>query len=241
MRRPLSGAWAARAAAVTFAYLFGLGEDDVFDATVLGELLGRYVLEAQVAVERVAWLEERVAELERRRDDLRAELGAPDPVRACIRLVRVEFRIQTVGDSRPDPILELDGEVHRYVSPERVGLGIQRYGGIVLEWTPPPESICEGDRFVLTFSAVNMGPSEQRGGTGGRVQMTREGGVPTFECTSDALAVATVFRHEREPGANVCTFTVGTLATAQLDPRAQFTVSTAGTARGAVITYHYAR
>ena len=157
-------------AAITFAYLFGLGEDDVFDAAVLGELLRRYVLEAQVAVERVAWREGRVAELERRRDDLRAELGTSDPARACIRLVRVAFRIQAVGDARPDPILELEGEVHRYGSPERVGLDIQRYGGIVFEWTPPPESICEGDRFVLTFTAVNLGPSEQRGGTGGRVQ-----------------------------------------------------------------------
>jgi len=228
-------------AAITFAYLFGLGEDDAFDAAVLADLLRRYVREAQVAVERVAWLERRVVDLERRRDDLRAELAALDPARSCIHLVRVAHRIQVLGDARPDPILELSGALHRYVSPEPVGLGVQRYGGIVLEWTPPPASICEGDRFVLTFSAVNMGPAEQRGGTGGRVQMTREGGVPTFECTSDALAAAMVLRHERSPAVNVCTFTVGSLATAQLDPRAQFTVSTTGTARGAVITYHYAR
>ncbi len=208
---------------------------------VLAALLRRYVLEAQVAVERVAWLEGRVAELERRRDDLRAELGSAYPARACIRLVRVESRIQTAGDARPDPFLSLDGEVHRYHSPERVGLGNQRYGGIILEWTPPPESICEGDRFVLSFSAVNLGPSEQRGGTGGRVQMTRAGGVPTFACSSDALAMATVLRHERDPRVNVCTFAVGSLVNAQLDPRAQFTVTTAGTARGAVITYHYVR
>lgn len=71
--------------------------------------------------------------------------------------------------------------------------------------------------------------------------MTRAGGVPKFACSSDALAVATVLRHEPGPGVNVCTFTVGSLVTAQLEPRAQFTVSTAGTARGVVITYHYVR
>jgi len=230
-------------AVITFYYLLGVTEATPFDAAVLADWVRRYLREEASVDQRVAWLETRVTELEHRRDDLRAALGGTDPSRDCIRLVRVDFRIQDLGgsDVRPDPILYLMGPVHTYRAPEARGLGVHRQLGYALEWTPPPAVICEGDRFTLHFSAINLGPSEVSSGTGARVNMTDPGGGPRFECSPDPMRAAHVSSTELGND-NVCVFAVHSLVSAQLEPRAQFTVTANSyTARGAVITYHYTR